>query len=111
MKKQNEVATVAAAENENVKKVALAQGLRRGDTTIDEIEVFRPNVMSLKGLKLIEVLSADVNAIGVVVATHYFAKFKQSGSAGVGCNRFLWKLTTAVLSFFNNKDETETMYA
>lgn len=110
MKKQNEVATVAAAENENVKKVALAQGLRRGDTTIDEIEVFRPNVMSLKGLKLSEVLSADVNAIGVLLPRITSPSLSKAEVQALDVTDFV-ELTTAVLSFFNNKDETETMYA
>ncbi|MFU2076734.1 phage tail assembly protein [Gallibacterium anatis] len=93
-----------------MKKVALTQGLRRGDTTIDEIEVFRPNVMSLKGLKLIEVLSADVNAIGVLLPRITSPSLSKAEVQALDVTDFV-ELTTAVLSFFNNKDETETMYA
>lgn len=49
------------------KKVTLKQPLVRGENTIAEIELRKPNVPALKGLKLLDLMQSDVNAISTLL--------------------------------------------
>lgn len=51
--------------NENV--VVLETPIKRGDTLITEIEVYRPNAGSLRGVRLSDVAHSDVDALIVVL--------------------------------------------
>lgn len=47
----------------NTKKITLTQPIYRGDKAIMEIELRSPNVASLKGLKVFDVMMGDTNAM------------------------------------------------
>ncbi|MGR6981223.1 phage tail assembly protein [Testudinibacter sp. P27/CKL/0425] len=49
-------------EAKNAKFVTLTQPLRRGENELTEITLLKPSVLSLKGLKMFDVLQVDVDA-------------------------------------------------
>ncbi|CNH65262.1 phage tail assembly protein [Yersinia enterocolitica] len=65
MKKPAAKTVLEKTVNENV--VVLETPLKRGDTLITEIEVYRPNAGSLRGVRLFDVAHSDVDALIVVL--------------------------------------------
>ncbi|HDL7647121.1 TPA: phage tail assembly protein [Yersinia enterocolitica] len=65
MKKVTAKTETAAEVNENL--VVLDTPLKRGDTLITEIEVYRPNAGSLRGVRLSDVAHSDVDALIIVL--------------------------------------------
>lgn len=65
MKKLTVKTETIAEVNENV--VVLETPLKRGDTLITEIEVYRPNAGALRGVRLFDVAHSDVDALIVVL--------------------------------------------
>ncbi|WP_145510054.1 MULTISPECIES: phage tail assembly protein [Yersinia] len=65
MKKVTAKTEPAAEINENL--VVLDTPLKRGDTLITEIEVYRPNAGALRGVRLLDVANADVDALIIVL--------------------------------------------
>ncbi|EMH1375578.1 phage tail assembly protein [Yersinia enterocolitica] len=65
MKKLTVKTGTIAEINENV--VVLETPLKRGDTLITEIEVYRPNAGALRGVRLSDVAHSDVDALIVVL--------------------------------------------
>ncbi|OWF91873.1 hypothetical protein B4916_07230 [Yersinia intermedia] len=65
MKKLTVKTETIAEVNENV--VVLETPLKRGDTLITEIEVYRPNAGALRGVRLSDVAHSDVDALIVVL--------------------------------------------
>lgn len=51
----------------NTKTITLKQPLTRGETQISEIQVRKPNVPALKGLKLLDLMQSDVNALSILL--------------------------------------------
>ncbi|WP_439327879.1 phage tail assembly protein [Lonepinella sp. BR2357] len=47
--------------------VTLSTPIVRGDKTFSEIQINKPTVIALKGLKLLELLQSDVNALMVLL--------------------------------------------
>lgn len=47
--------------------VILKQPIIRGETPINEIQIRKPNVPALKGLKLLDLMQSDVNAISTLL--------------------------------------------
>ena len=48
-------------EAKNAKFVTLTEPLRRGETELTEITILKPNVLTLKGLKMFEIMQIDVD--------------------------------------------------
>lgn len=65
MKKLTVKTETIAEVNENL--VVLETPLKRGDTLITEIEVYRPNAGALRGVRLSDVAHSDVDALIVVL--------------------------------------------
>ncbi|MGX2975644.1 phage tail assembly protein [Ursidibacter arcticus] len=51
----------------NIKTITLKQPIIRGETQISEIQLRKPNVPALKGLKLLDLMQSDVNAISTLL--------------------------------------------
>lgn len=51
----------------NTKTITLKQPITRGETQITEIQVRKPNVPALKGLKLLDLMQSDVNALSTLL--------------------------------------------
>lgn len=51
----------------NTKTITLKQPITRGETQITEIQVRKPNVPALKGLKLLDLMQSDVNAVSTLL--------------------------------------------
>lgn len=49
------------------KTITLKHALVRGETKIREIQIRKPNVPALKGLKLLDLMQSDVNAISILL--------------------------------------------
>ncbi|MDP8176361.1 phage tail assembly protein [Pasteurella skyensis] len=47
--------------------VRLKKAIKRGDKKITDITILKPNVLALKGLKLLDVMQFDVNALTVLL--------------------------------------------
>ncbi|MET1457802.1 phage tail assembly protein [Yersinia enterocolitica] len=65
MKKPTAKTVLKTTVNENV--VVLETPFKRGDTLITEIEVYRPNAGTLRGVRLSDVAHSDVDALIVVL--------------------------------------------
>lgn len=52
---------------DNTKTVTLSAPILRGETEITEITVRKPNVPALKGLKLMDLMQSDVNAVATLL--------------------------------------------
>lgn len=52
---------------DNSKTVTLSTPILRGETEITEITVRKPNVPALKGLKLMDLMQSDVNAVATLL--------------------------------------------
>lgn len=50
-----------------MKKVTLSKPIIRGDKEIKDIEVLKPNVLSLKGLKLALLFDLDVDTLSLLI--------------------------------------------
>ena len=48
-------------------KINLTQPIKRGDTTIDCVTLRKPEVGSLRGLKMTDILQMDVNAMSALL--------------------------------------------
>lgn len=51
----------------NTKTITLKQPITRGETQITEIQVRKPNVPALKGLKLLDLMQSDVNTVSTLL--------------------------------------------
>lgn len=51
----------------NQKTITLKQPIVRGETEIRDIQLRKPNVPALKGLKLLDLMQSDVNAISTLL--------------------------------------------
>ena len=51
----------------NTKTITLKQPITRGESQITEIQVRKPNVPALKGLKLLDLMQSDVNAVSTLL--------------------------------------------
>lgn len=49
------------------KIVTLSTAIMRGEKAISEIQVIKPNVPALRGLKLLDVLQSDTNALEILL--------------------------------------------
>lgn len=52
---------------DNTKTVTLTTPIVRGETEITAITVRKPNVPALKGLKLLDLMQSDVNAVATLL--------------------------------------------
>lgn len=92
--------------NDNTQTVTLKQPILRGDSEITEIQVRKPNVPALKGLKLLDLMQSDVNSLIVLLP-----RITQPMLTKADIERLdiadLTKLTTAVFEVMNLGDEVE----
>lgn len=52
---------------EQTKIVTLKTPILRGETEISEITLRKPNVLALKGLKLLDLMQSDVNSVSLLL--------------------------------------------
>ncbi|OWZ82361.1 phage tail protein [Pasteurella multocida] len=92
-------------EKSTIKVIALSVPLMRGEQEIKEIQVMKPTVLSLKGLKMFDVLQVDVNAMEVLLPRITVPKLHKSDFAQMAVEDFT-ELATAAVSFLG-KNSTE----
>ncbi|MFK5217335.1 phage tail assembly protein [Glaesserella parasuis] len=92
----------------NVTTVKLKAGIVRGEQTITEIQVRKPNIQALKGLKLLDLMQSDVNSIITLLPRITQPMLNKSDIDRLDVADFT-KLTGAVFEVMNlNEDDTDS---
>ncbi|MDP0349660.1 phage tail assembly protein [Glaesserella parasuis] len=92
----------------NVTTVKLKVGIVRGEQTITEIQVRKPNIQALKGLKLLDLMQSDVNSIITLLPRITQPMLHKSDIDRLDVADFT-KLTGAVFEVMNlNEDDIES---
>ncbi|MDG6312821.1 phage tail assembly protein [Glaesserella parasuis] len=92
----------------NVTTVKLKAGIVRGEQTITEIQVRKPNIQALKGLKLLDLMQSDVNSIITLLPRITQPMLNKSDIDRLDVADFT-KLTGAVFDVMNlNEDDTDS---
>ncbi|MBR0573361.1 MULTISPECIES: phage tail assembly protein [Pasteurellaceae] len=86
------------------KKVTLTKPIKRGDKKITDITVLKPNVLSLKGLKLLDVMQFDVNALTVLLPRVTKPMLTKADIEQLEIADFT-KLSTELAGFFGAENE------
>lgn len=87
------------------KIITLSQPLKRGEQEINQVEVLKPTVQALKGLKMFDVLQVDVNAMEVLLPRITQPKLHKSDFLTMEVEDFTELATVAV--GFLGKSSTE----
>lgn len=82
----------------NIKTVKLSTPIVRGENSFDEIQVMKPNVPALRGLKLLDVLQSDINALEVLLPRVTQPMLHKADFEKMEPQDFI-ELATAVLNF------------
>ncbi|MDE8034635.1 phage tail assembly protein [Actinobacillus equuli subsp. haemolyticus] len=90
-----------------IKTVTLKDGIKRGDKTISEINVRKPLVPQLKGLKMLDVYQADVNAISILLPRVTHPKLTKTDFDTMSVEDF-GELASTVLALMTSNDEIES---
>lgn len=98
---------MAKVKTDNQKTVTLTAGIRRGENTITDIVINKPNVFSLKGLKLVDVLNVDVDAITKLLPRITQPALTEMEIKSLDIVDFT-ELATSVITFFIKQDQLET---
>ncbi|MFP4794417.1 phage tail assembly protein [Pasteurella multocida] len=88
------------------KSIVLSTQIQRGDQEIKKIQVLKPTVQALKGLKMFDVLQVDVNAMEILLPRITVPKLHKADFAQMAVEDFT-ELATAAVSFLG-KNSTET---
>ncbi|HDR1103016.1 TPA: phage tail assembly protein [Pasteurella multocida] len=96
---------MTAKEKETIRAIALSVAIQRGDQEIKEVQVLKPTVPALKGLKMFDVLQVDVNAMEILLPRITVPKLHKSDFAQMAVEDFT-ELATAAVSFLG-KNSTE----
>lgn len=88
----------------NTKTITLKQPLTRGETQISELQVRKPNVPALKGLKLLDLMQSDVNALSILLPRITQPMLTKADIDRLDVADFT-KLTTAVFEVMGLNDE------
>lgn len=88
------------------KSIVLSTPIQRGDQEIKEIQVLKPTVPALKGLKMFDVLQVDVDAMEILLPRITVPKLHKADFAQMAVEDFT-ELATAAVSFLG-KNSTET---
>lgn len=92
----------------NVTTVKLKAGIVRAEQTITEIQVRKPNIQALKGLKLLDLMQSDVNSIITLLPRITQPMLNKSDIDRLDVADFT-KLTGAVFEVMNlNEDDIES---
>ena len=94
-------------KSENQKTVTLTTGIKRGENTITDIVINKPNVFALKGLKLVDVLNVDVDAITKLLPRVTSPALTEMEIKSLDIVDFT-ELVTSVITFFIKPDQLET---
>lgn len=94
-------------KTENQKTVTLTTGIKRGENTITDIVINKPNVFALKGLKLVDVLNVDVDAITKLLPRVTSPALTEMEIKSLDIVDFT-ELATSVITFFIKPDQLET---
>ncbi|MDP8173138.1 phage tail assembly protein [Pasteurella skyensis] len=86
------------------KKVTLTKHIKRGDKKITDITILKPNVLALKGLKLLDVMQFDVNALTVLLPRVTKPMLTQKDIEQLEIVDFT-KLSTELAGFFGAENE------
>lgn len=97
---------MTAKEKETISVVTLSIAIQRGEQEIKEIQVMKPTVLSLKGLKIFDVLQVDVNAMEILLPRITVPKLHKADFAQMAVEDFT-ELAAAAVNFFG-KNSTET---
>ncbi|HHE3654990.1 TPA: phage tail assembly protein [Pasteurella multocida] len=92
-------------EKTTVKVIELSVAIQRGDQEIKEVQVLKPTVPALKGLKMFDVLQVDVNAMEILLPRITVPKLHKADFAQMAVEDFT-ELATAAVSFLG-KNSTE----
>ncbi|HDX1153334.1 phage tail assembly protein [Pasteurella multocida] len=96
---------MTAKEKETIRVIALSVAIQRGDQEIKEVQVLKPTVPALKGLKMFDVLQVDVNAMEILLPRITVPKLHKADFAQMAVEDFT-ELATAAVSFLG-KNSTE----
>lgn len=92
---------------EQTKTVTIKQPILRGETEIAEITVRKPNVIALKGLKLLDLMQSDVNSLTQLLPRITMPMLTKSDIEKMDVADFT-KLTAAVFDAMGlNEEEAE----
>ncbi|MDD2167081.1 phage tail assembly protein [Glaesserella parasuis] len=92
----------------NVTTVKLKAGIVRAEQTITEIQVRKPNIQALKGLKLLDLVQSDVNSIITLLPRITQPMLHKADIERLDVADFT-KLTEAVFNVMNlNEDDIES---
>lgn len=80
------------------KIVTLSTTIMRGEKAISEIQVIKPNVPALRGLKLLDVLQSDTNALEILLPRVTQPMLHKADFEKMEPQDFI-ELATAVLNF------------
>ena len=88
--------------------VKLKAGIVRGEQTITVIQVRKPNIQALKGLKLLDLMQSDVNSLITLLPRITQPMLNKSDIDRLDVADFT-KLTGAVFEVMNlNEDDTDS---
>lgn len=85
-------------EKSTIKVIALSVAIQRGEQEIKEVQVMKPTVPALKGLKMFDVLQVDVNAMEILLPRITVPKLHKADFAQMAVEDFT-ELATAAVSF------------
>ncbi|MCK3658539.1 phage tail protein [Pasteurellaceae bacterium Pebbles2] len=83
---------------QNSTAVSLSLPIMRGEKAINEIQVIKPTVPALKGLKLLDLLQSDVNALMLLLPRVTQPMLHKNDFETMAVSDFT-ELTTAVIGF------------
>ncbi|MGC6408479.1 phage tail assembly protein [Bisgaard Taxon 45] len=89
------------------KSIVLSTPIQRGDQEIKEIQVLKPTVQALKGLKMFDVVQVDVNAMEILLPRITVPKLHKADFAQMDIEDFTELATAAVNFLVKNSTETE----
>lgn len=90
------------------KIVTLSTAIMRGEKAISEIQVIKPNVPALRGLKLLDVLQSDTNALEILLPRVTQPMLHKADFEKMEPQDFI-ELATAVLNFLAPTSDSQTM--
>ncbi|EIJ72164.1 phage tail assembly protein [Pasteurella bettyae] len=99
---------MAKTKSNNSKTVKLTTPILRGEQKYNEITVIKPNVAALKGLKLLDVMQSDVNALTVLLPRVTQPMLHKNDFDNMDIRDFT-ELASETIGFLLPNSETETM--
>ncbi|MDG6881063.1 Phage tail protein E [Phocoenobacter uteri] len=88
------------------KQVTLSTPIKRGNSEIKEVTILKPNVLALKGLKLLDVMQFDVNALTVLLPRVTKPSLIKKDIEQLEIADFT-KLSTELAGFFGSESEED----